>query len=179
MWIDIKGYEGLYKISDNGEVLSLRYNKIIKPWITNKGYYSIDLVKDGIKKHYLLHRLIAEHFVPNPYNKPIVLHKDNNKLNISPSNLEWGTYSENNSQAIRDGLNSVPRPDNRKHYEIIGAPFRTVLCGQDMVLNAIGYGNKGVVQNLLHRHDIIKQGPYKGCTIIAVQPVEMVKIINS
>lgn len=165
-------------ISDNGEVLSLHTNKIIKPWITNKGYYSVDLTKDGIRKHYLLHRLIAEHFVSNPYNKPIVLHKDNNKLNILPSNLEWGTYSENNAQAIRDGLHTVPRPDNRKHYEIIGAPNRTVLYGQDMVVNAIGYGSKSVIQNLLFRHDLIKQGPYKGCQVVVTQPVEMVKIIN-
>ena len=179
MWIDIKGYEGLYKLSDTGEILSLHKNIIIKPWITNKGYYCVDLSKDGVRKHYLLHRLMAEHFVPNPYNKPIVLHKDNNKLNILPSNLEWGTYSENNAQAIKDGLNTIPRPDNRKHFEIVGTPYRTVLYGQDMVLNAIGYGSISVVQNLLHRQDIIKQGLYKGCKLIVTQPVEMVKIINS
>ena len=48
-----------------------------------------------------------------------------------------------------------------------------------VVLNAIGYGSISVVQNLLHRHDLIKQGPYKGCKIVTTQPVEMVKIINS
>lgn len=51
------------------------------------------LYKDGKVKHSLLHRLMTEAFVPNPYNHPIVLHKDNNKTNTDPY-LAWGTYSE-------------------------------------------------------------------------------------
>lgn len=86
----IKGYEGLYQISDNSEVINIKTGKILKPWITNKGYKCIDLNKNGKRKHVLLHRVMAEAFVPNPNNNPIVLHKDNDKLNTDPSNLVWG-----------------------------------------------------------------------------------------
>lgn len=161
---DIKGYEGIYQISDNAEVINVKTGLIKKPWVNNKGYLCIDLSKDGITKHYLLHRLYAEAFIPNPNNYPVIMHLDNDKQNLSPDNLQWGTYSENNSQAIADGLKPLPRPDNRKFYMITDGAneFKGYFYGQDDVLKALGYGSISVVQNLLFRHTPIKQGPYKG-----------------
>ena len=160
---DVKGYEGLYQISDSGVVISSKTGKELKPWKNNKGYQCIDLTKDGERKHVLLHRLVAENFVPNPNNHPIVLHLDNNKLNVSPENLQWGTYSENNTQAIRDGLNTIPRPDNKKDFIITDGksivPF--YFHGLDTVIKMIGYGNEQIAHNLVHRHSKIKQGFYK------------------
>ena len=164
MWVDIKGYEGIYKISDNAEVMNIKTGLIKRPWVNNKGYLCIDLSKNGITNHYLLHRLYAEAFIPNPNNCPIILHLDNNKQNISMTNLAWDTYSENNAQAIADGLNKIPRPDNRKYFAIFdGEKFLDFFYGQEDVLKALGYGSISVVQNLLHRKDKIKEGPYKGC----------------
>lgn len=165
---DIKGYEGIYQISDNSNVIITKTGEVKKFWINNKGYKCVDLSKDGKTKHMLLHRLMAEAFVPNPNNYPIVLHKDNNKINTNPDNLAWGTYSENNSQAIRDGLNTIPRPDNKKDFIIKDAdgnytPF--YYHGLDSIINVIGYGNAQVAHNLVHRHDRIKQGAYKGCYV--------------
>ena len=166
---DIKGYEGIYQISDSSEVIITKTGEIKKAWINNKGYKCVDLSKNGKTKHMLLHRLMADAFVPNPNNHPIVLHKDNDKLNTSPDNLVWGTYSENNAQAIRDGLNSVPRPDNRKLFTIVRADGSdaTPFCfhGLDATMQEIGYGNAQVGHNLVHRHDKIKQGIYKGCYV--------------
>lgn len=113
----------------------------------------------------LLHRLMAEAFVPNPNNYPIVLHIDNDKINTNPDNLAWGTYSENNAQAIRDGLNKVPKPDNKKDFIITDdggncSPF--YYHGLDTIINVIGYGNPQIGHNLIFRHDRIKEGPYKG-----------------
>ena len=163
MWVDIKGYEGIYKISDNAEVMNVTTGLIKRPWVNNKGYLCIDLSKNGVTKHYLLHRLYADAFIPNPNNHPIILHLDNNKQNISRDNLIWGTYSENNSQAITDGLNKVPRPDNRKYFGVFdGERFIDFFYSQEDVLKGIGYGSISVVQNLLHRKDKIKEGPYKG-----------------
>lgn len=163
---DIKGYEGIYQISNDSTIINIKTGKAIKPWINNKGYKCIDLAKNGEKKHMLLHRLMAEAFVPNPNNDPIVLHKDNDKLNTSPENLVWGTYSENNTQAIKDGLNIVPRPDNRKYFAIVDENGNNVtpFCfrGLNTVMDIIGYGNAQVGHNLVHRHDKIKQGLYKG-----------------
>lgn len=163
---DIKGYEGIYQITDNSEVIITKTGKCKKFWISNKGYKCVDLSKDGNVKHMLLHRLMAESFVPNPNNYPIVLHKDNDKLNTDPDNLVWGTYSQNNTQAVRDGLNIVPRPDNKKDFVITDndgnyiTPF--YYHGLESIINVIGYGNQQIGHNLVHRHDKIKEGPYKG-----------------
>jgi len=82
MWKDIKGYEGLYQISDSGEVKSMNYNhtnneKLLK-LRTKKGYLEVSLSKNGKQKFYLVHRLVAMHFLDNPNNYSIVNHKDEN-----------------------------------------------------------------------------------------------------
>lgn len=173
MWKDIIGFEEIYQINEYGDVLDKKSGRLMSPYISNKGYKIIDLSKNGTKRKFLIHRLVAIHFVDNPNNLPIVLHKDNIKLNTYYSNLKWGTYSENNSQAIRDGLNKVPRPDNRKFYEVYNENSNNhVIChGADEVLNNIG-GTKSVVRNLLHREEIINQGPYEG---FKVRKIKLIK----
>ena len=161
MWKDIIGYEGIYAISDKGEIINVKTGLLKKPWINNKGYYCIDLEKDSIRKHKLVHRLLAEAFIPNPNNYPIVLHLDNIKTNLSLDNLVWGTYSENQQQAIKDGLNKVPKPDNRKFFAITNGTESVLCYGQKDVVNTIGYGNVQTIHNLVHRHSKINQGPYK------------------
>jgi len=104
------GYEGLYEINSTGGVKSLprtivsgkgysntRLTKEIlrKPNISNDRYWSIILHKHGKEKRFLLHRLIAIHFIPNPNNYPEVNHKDENKLNNDLDNLEWCTRKYN------------------------------------------------------------------------------------
>lgn len=89
----IQGYEGLYYITKDGRVYSSIQNKWLKPIINNNGYPTVNL--QGQKK--LIHRLIAESFIPNPDNLPVVNHKDENKLNFSIDNLEWCTYKYNNN----------------------------------------------------------------------------------
>lgn len=152
-------------INEFGDVLSLKRGIILSPYINNKGYKMIDLSNKYKKDRYLIHRLVAIHFVPNPNNYPIVLHKDNNKLNTHYSNLKWGTYSENNSQAIRDGLNSVPIPDNRVEYEIYNDYERIFCIGAKEVINKLEYGNDCTIRNLLFRNSIVKQGPYEGSRV--------------
>jgi hypothetical protein len=104
IWKDIIGYEGLYKISNLGRVKSLsrKYvigDKIIKPFKhgTNKNYYSISLQTYDRRypKKFKLHRLIAEHFIPNPDNKSLINHIDSNPSNNSINNLEWVDVREN------------------------------------------------------------------------------------
>lgn len=102
IWKDIKGYEGYYQISSLGRVKSLKRmvgkrkcKELIKsPSITNKGYYKLPLCKCGETKYYHIHRLVAEAFIDNEYNKPTVDHLDRNKLNNCVSNLRWATYQE-------------------------------------------------------------------------------------
>lgn len=118
MWKQIPISDGRYYINENGEVKNNATGKILARPVFNTGYPVVSFNVNGKVIKRTLHRLVAEAFIPNPNNFPIVLHKDNNKCNFSISNLEWNTYSENNAQAIRDGLNTIPRPDNRKVYEL-------------------------------------------------------------
>ena len=99
-WKDIKGFEGLYSISNKGRVIcwnykGLGYPKDITPHCN--GYQRVGLVKDGIRKTCLVHRLVAIAFIPNPNNLPIVNHKDEDPRNNNVENLEWCTASYNTS----------------------------------------------------------------------------------
>lgn len=98
----VKGYAGIYEISNLGRVKSLSRvverkdgntrvteDRIILPFLTKCGYHQIVLCKDGVRKKYYIHRLVANAFIENPNKLPIINHKDENKLNNRVDNLEW------------------------------------------------------------------------------------------
>ena len=87
-----------YLIDDEGNVFNIEANKMLQGSIGEHGYKYYRLSKDGQKKMFYAHRLVAEYFIPNPNNLPIVNHKDGNKLNNNVKNLEWTTKSENTRQ---------------------------------------------------------------------------------
>lgn len=111
VWRDIPGYEGLYKISNYGRVMSLPKLRgrafvgetMLKPHLM-QGYLYVTMQKNNKPKAIAIHRLIATAFIENAHNKPIVNHVDGNKLNNDISNLEWVTYSENTLHAYKTGL---------------------------------------------------------------------------
>ena len=86
---DIVGYEGEYAITRDGKVWSYKRNKFLKCSDNGKGYYQINLYKNGKGKNYLIHRLVAEAYIPNPEGLPQVNHRDENPQNNCASNLEW------------------------------------------------------------------------------------------
>lgn len=93
-WKEIEGYEGRYLISDEGEVLSLNYRrtnqiKKLKPIKNQSGYCGVMLTKNGTQKLFYVHRLVAQHFIPNPNDYPEVNHKDCDPTNNKVANLEW------------------------------------------------------------------------------------------
>lgn len=100
---DIKGYEGLYQVSNLGNVKSLNRfasdGRFIKGRFlkakTPNPYKRVSLCKNGMVKDYSVHRLVAETFLDNPYNLPCVNHKDENSCNNRVDNLEWCTYQYN------------------------------------------------------------------------------------
>lgn len=102
MWKDIEGYEGLYQISDNGSVKSLKFGKekILKPNLV-VGYNHATLF-NKTKKHHLVHRIVAIAFIPNPENKRTVNHKNGIRSDNRIQNLEWATYSENHKHSYRE-----------------------------------------------------------------------------
>jgi len=116
IWKDINGYEGCYMISSLGKMQSVERcvnhaggsrlvsQKSMKLTPSNTGYFVVTLWKNNISKVHLVHRLVAETFIPNPNNLPEVNHKDGNKLNNCVDNLEWVTQRDNNIHAIQTGL---------------------------------------------------------------------------
>lgn len=95
---DIPGYEGLYAITEDGEVWSYRNNRFLKNYYTKrkdgKAINSISLCNNGYEKIYPIHRLVALTYIPNLENKPTVDHIDRNPLNNNVNNLRWATYKE-------------------------------------------------------------------------------------
>ena len=96
LWKDIPGFEGYYKVSNTGELLGVKTRKLLKTWTNNSGYKMATLYLNGIKKNVLVHRCVAEAFVPNPNNHPQVNHIDEVKSNCNAANLEWCDVSYNN-----------------------------------------------------------------------------------
>lgn len=88
IWKDIKGFE-TYQVSNLGRVKSNRSRKTILKPNDLKGYQQVTLINNNERKSFLVHRLVAKAFIPNPNNYQEVNHKDENKANNSVSNLEW------------------------------------------------------------------------------------------
>ena len=102
-WRGIPGFETIYQISSEGRVKNA-YGRFLKPETTRNGYQRVRLI-DG-KKH-LLHRLVAQTYIPNPENKEVVNHKNGIKTDNRVENLEWNTWSENVKHAYATGLKYV------------------------------------------------------------------------
>ena len=102
----ISGYEGLYEIDRSGRVFSLDRimggcvklklkEKIVVQELNQQGYPRVALWKNHRRKRFLVHRLVAMTFIPNPHNLPLVNHRDENKKNPCDWNLEWATHGYN------------------------------------------------------------------------------------
>lgn len=103
-WKDIKGFEGVYQISNLGRIKSFKKYKdgyILSNKNSKGGYFSIVLKDCKKEKHTRVHRLVAETFIPNPNNFPVVNHIDGNKQNNRVDNLEWCTIKHNVNHAIK------------------------------------------------------------------------------
>lgn len=111
-WKAVKGYEGLYEVSNYGRVKSVAHvscgrhfkEKILKGGKFSNGYLFACLRKDGSNKNHLVHRLVAVAFLDNPENLPEVNHKDGNRTNNRLENLEWCSRSYNLEHALLIGL---------------------------------------------------------------------------
>ena len=113
IWANIKDYDD-YQVSNLGRICSYKNNdrKIIKGWIQNTGYLTVNLDN----KKYSVHRLVAETFIHKIKGKNVVNHIDGNKLNNNIENLEWCTTKENIQHAFKNGLmdNAIEKMKSKK-----------------------------------------------------------------
>lgn len=116
-WKVIEGFED-YEVSTEGRVWSSKSNKVLKTWVSNCNYELIGLSYNGKTKHKTVHRIVAEAFIPNPYGKKQVNHKDGNKVNNKVTNLEWNTQSENMKHANTKGLTRDRKGDNSFYHKV-------------------------------------------------------------
>lgn len=127
-WKDIAGYEGLYRVSDIGNLM--RYEKLVTSGVKNRaikiypediliqtitkqGYKRVRLNKNGKVKNFLIHRLVAMAFIPNPDKKLYVNHINGVKDDNMVENLEWCSSSENQAHAYQTGLKTITKKMDR------------------------------------------------------------------
>ena len=147
-------YEGLYRVSNLGNILSLNYRntgraELMNPWEDKDGYLKIGLRKNRKTDFILVHRLVAQTFLPNPENLPQVNHKDENKANNRVENLEWcdgkynhnyGTINQRISKANTNGKLSKPVLQLSLTGELIREWPSTMECGRN------GFERSGVIR---------------------------------
>lgn len=141
IWKDIKGYEGLYQVSNLGKVKYLpKYHtkkEGIMKYTLRSGYRNLILRKNGTRKSKQIHRLVAETFIDNPYNKPFVNHKDYNRQNNNVDNLEWVTQKENVRWSIcnmKKRKNKIYSKTGEKYIYYKGNKFRVYIDKKDYKL---------------------------------------------
>ena len=98
---EVRSHEGRYLINIKGDIYSRYTARFLLPTVNSLGYLVVAL---SLNKLFYIHRLIAEHFIPNHENKPCINHKDGNKINNSIDNLEWCTHRENMQHCVKTGL---------------------------------------------------------------------------
>ena len=107
-----KTFNSFIEVSEDGEIKS--HGKMIKGEITRNGYIRIHVSNCGHSERYLVHRIVAEVFLPNPQRFPVVNHIDGNKQNNRVSNLEWCSYSKNLIHAYKNKLRSCDGEKNHR-----------------------------------------------------------------
>lgn len=113
-YVPIKNFEDLYSVDKEGNVFGHKRNKIVKQKLNEFGYCTIKLCKENKLYYFMVHRLVAQAFIPNPNNLPQINHKDGDKQNNNVDNLEWCTQSYNMKHAYRLGLE---KPKGIKIYQ--------------------------------------------------------------
>jgi hypothetical protein len=168
-WKDVRGYEGYYQVNSLGEIKSLErvvkthnqhgetimkiQERVLSPGTNNHGYSTIVLYKNGGKKTFTAHRLVAIAFIPNTENKPEVNHKDGIKSHNWIANLEWDTTSENQKHAFNSDLKK-PSYGNAKFTENQVKEIRWLYENTDLTLSGIARkfdSYKTLIFKIVHR----------------------------
>ena len=101
-WRPVRGWSN-YVVSSHGKIRNVSRSSLVKPFVNKDGKLRVNLWQNNKTKQLFLHRIIAEAFIPNPNNYPIVRHLDDNGRNNDLDNLAWGTLKHNSDDMVRNG----------------------------------------------------------------------------
>ena len=157
IWKDVRGYEGLYQVSNLGRVRHLEHRvvnhpngstrlvkeKILSPTDNGYGYKVVGLRKNAVRKNHYLHRLVALAFVDNPKGKKYVNHLDYDRSNNIAANLEWCTQSEN----VQHSVEHMKKPKAICRKSRTGEKYITIQCVRGKTYFRVQIRSKGVDKN--------------------------------
>lgn len=149
IWKKIDSYRN-YEISNLGRVRNTDTGKIKTVLINTRSYPYVSLWCKQVGKNKMIHRLIAEAFIPNPENKPQVNHKNGNKFDYRIENLEWVTISENAIHAFATGLSFVPNKENFLVYNWKTEQFVKEFKTEEECANALSITSRGNINQCLN-----------------------------
>jgi len=142
LWKEVDGYEGLYLVSDEGEVISLRHEPpvMLKGGLRGRSglfYKFVTLTKDGEEKKFSVHRLVASAFIENPNNLPEINHKDENTLNNRADNLEWCSRQYNIDYSKSKRVEQYEHGEKIAEYRSIAEASRQTGIKRTSINNAL------------------------------------------
>ena len=155
IWKDIDGYNGIYQVSNLGKVRKSTSLKPIAICLNTTGYEQVNLSDGFTRKKLLVHRLVAQAFIPNPNNLPQINHIDENKRNNIVSNLEWCDASYNNNYGAHNANVS-----NTKSTPVLCLENNEIFKNTAMAARSINVRYSAVYQAMLENR------PCKGFTFI-------------
>jgi hypothetical protein len=126
-----------YFVTTDGKII--RNDRILKPSINNAGYYSLTICHKGSKKMMMIHRIIAETYITNQFNKLEVNHIDGNKLNNHIDNLEWVSSSENKKHAYTHNLMNALKGEKSKLSKLTEIDIKWIRDNYKKGVKGFGY----------------------------------------
>lgn len=136
---EIKDFPG-YTITDDGKVISYKFKepRIMKTWLQKSGYENIKLCKENHTYHFLIHRLVAEAFIPNPNNLPEVNHKNKIRNDNRVENLEWCSRKEN----LYDSYSTLSQIRNFKECLLVNSETKEIIGDFKSISAAAKYASE-------------------------------------
>lgn len=174
IWKDISGFKNNYECSSFGRIrrkerVGYLHNKkrlipsiIIKQTVSSAGYYRCNLFYSNIKKHYLVHRIVAKLFIDNPLNKSEVNHINGIKTDNRAENLQWVTHKENIAHADKTGLRKMPSCEAHVHAKFTNEQIKLIRADYDNKLISISELSKMHSVSYVTMFNIIKRKTWKG-----------------